>query len=115
MYGDCWSVSTFTLICAGSNTWAASKWIELTQQLPPTEEFRGTLHQRSHFYLAYLREDTGKPERTELEIGEGLRHEWVDVSDALRLMRAARPTTELGRSVKERDLWVLEVVLGMKA
>lgn len=50
---------------------------------------------------------SGKPSLTDDEIGDGLGHLWVAVEEAKRLMAAAEPTSEMGRSVRERDMYLL--------
>jgi hypothetical protein len=42
---------------------------------------------------------SGKPCLTEDEIGDGLGHVWV---------AAAEPTSEMGRSVRDRDMYLLD-------
>jgi len=69
------------------------------------EEWRNDLHQHSSCYVARLLEDTGAPELTELERAEGLRHEWLGVGEAIEVMEESRPTSELGRFIRERDLF----------
>lgn len=51
-----------------------------------------------------MTEDTGRPELTELEIAEGLKHSFGSVQGAFLLMQEAKPTSELGEFIKERDL-----------
>ncbi|UPK96922.1 hypothetical protein LCI18_007857 [Fusarium solani-melongenae] len=72
-----------------------------------TEEYRNYLHQISYCYRAQLLDKTGKPELTEEEVEDGLRHEWVPVDKALELMAAVQPTSDLGRFIKERDIFLL--------
>lgn len=73
-----------------------------------SEEWRNDLHQVSFCYVVELLEDTGVPELTELEASEGLKHRWVSIDEAIKLMRNAEPTTELGKFIKERDLFFVE-------
>ena len=40
-------------------------------------------------------------------MADGLSHEWASVKDALRQMSAVEPTSELGRFIKERDIFLL--------
>jgi 8-oxo-dGTP diphosphatase len=75
------------------------------------EEFRNDLHQISYCYVADLIEDTGLPELTELEKSEGLKHEWVPVEAVLEKMRSVQPTSELGKSIQERDIFFIEEFL----
>jgi ADP-ribose pyrophosphatase YjhB (NUDIX family) len=72
-----------------------------------TEEFRNDLHQVSYCYRAHLFDKDGKPELTEDEVADGLSHGWASVKDALQQMSAAEPTSELGRFIKERDIFLL--------
>jgi 8-oxo-dGTP diphosphatase len=75
------------------------------------EEWRHDLHQISYCYRATSVKDTGAPELTEEEIVDGLQHEWVPVSSALEKMKASQPTSELGRYIKERDIFFVETFL----
>ncbi|KAK3935960.1 hypothetical protein QBC46DRAFT_367238 [Diplogelasinospora grovesii] len=68
-----------------------------------TEEYRHDLHQISYCYCADL------PSLTADEISDRLRHSWMPVDEAKRVMAAAEPTSELGRYIKERDLYLLNV------
>ncbi|KAI0203107.1 NUDIX hydrolase domain-like protein [Astrocystis sublimbata] len=72
-----------------------------------TEEFRSDLHQISYAYIADVVEATGAPALTEEEVAEGLTYEWVPVRQALETMSAAQPTSELGRFIRERDVYLL--------
>ncbi|SPQ26238.1 6ecc5a11-14c6-4405-93b9-d2a8fe7f6783 [Thermothielavioides terrestris] len=72
-----------------------------------TEEFRGHLRQVSYCYCADLVDGSGEPALTEEEIEDGLGHLWVSVEEAKRLMSAAEPTSDFGRSVKQRDIYLL--------
>ncbi|GAB1311846.1 hypothetical protein MFIFM68171_02056 [Madurella fahalii] len=76
-----------------------------------SEEFRHHLHQFSYCYRASLLEDTGKPELTEEEVDDGLCHEWVPLDKALEIMASVEPTSELGRYIKERDIFFLAEAL----
>jgi 8-oxo-dGTP pyrophosphatase MutT (NUDIX family) len=73
-----------------------------------SEEWRNDLHQISYCFVVKLVEDTGKPEITELESQEGLTHTWLNIKDALRMMRDSQPDSELGNFIKERDLFFVE-------
>lgn len=73
-----------------------------------TEEWRNELHQISYCYAARLVEDTGAIELTEDELVDGLRHEWISMPAAIEKMKASRPTSELGRFIRERDLYFVE-------
>ncbi len=44
-------------------------------------------------------------------MADGLSHEWVSVNKALESMSAAEPTSELGRYIKERDIFLLAEAL----
>jgi 8-oxo-dGTP diphosphatase len=72
------------------------------------KEWRNDLHQVSYCYIAQLVKDTGAPALTDEEKAEGLRHEWVCVEAALGNMKEIQPTFELGRFIKERDIFFLE-------
>ncbi|KAK0724047.1 hypothetical protein B0H67DRAFT_679772 [Lasiosphaeris hirsuta] len=74
-----------------------------------TREFRGDLWQVSFCYCADLVNDNGRPSLTEGEIGDELSHEWIDVEEAMRTMARVEPTSELGRYIKERHLYLPEV------
>lgn len=76
-----------------------------------TTEYRGTLHQESHAYICTVREDTEKVELTELEASEGLAHLWCPVAEALQKMNAVEPTSDLGKFIKKRDIFLLEAYL----
>lgn len=69
-----------------------------------TKEFRNGPQQVSHCYVADLVDDSGEPALTEGEIGDG--HSWVSVRRAQRTMTVAEPTSELGRFIKERDIYL---------
>jgi 8-oxo-dGTP pyrophosphatase MutT (NUDIX family) len=73
-----------------------------------TKEFRFHLRQVSYCYVADLVDDTGEPNLSDEEIEDGLGHLWVSVEEAKRLMAAAVPTSEFGRFVKERDIYLLD-------
>ncbi|KAI1152882.1 NUDIX hydrolase domain-like protein [Nemania diffusa] len=72
-----------------------------------TEEFRNDLHQISYAYIADVVDATGQPALTEEELADGLTHEWVPVRQALDKMSGVKPTSELGRFIKERDVYLL--------
>jgi 8-oxo-dGTP pyrophosphatase MutT (NUDIX family) len=71
------------------------------------EEYRNDLHQISYCYRAEAVDKTGKPALTDEEMANGLNHEWVPLNQAVDLMTAAEPTSELGRFIKERDIFLL--------
>ena len=73
-----------------------------------TEEFRNDLHQISYCYTAHLLEDTGATSLTDDELVDGLQHEWSSVPAAIEKMRASQPASELGRFIRERDLFFVE-------
>lgn len=77
-----------------------------------TEEYRGDLHQRSYCYFARVVDKGGKPELTEDEIEDGLTHQWASVDQALAMMAAMEPTSELGRFIQERDIFLLKATVG---
>lgn len=72
------------------------------------EEFRNDLHQMSFCYEAAVIEDTGRRAITDQEEAEGLTHEWVSLDEALELMENAKPTSELGKFITQRDLFFLQ-------
>jgi 8-oxo-dGTP pyrophosphatase MutT (NUDIX family) len=72
-----------------------------------TKEFRPPLCQVSYCYVADLVDDGGEPALTEEEIDDGLGHLWVSVEEAKSVMEAAVPTSDFGRSVRERDIYLL--------
>jgi ADP-ribose pyrophosphatase YjhB (NUDIX family) len=79
------------------------------------EEYRGSLHQLSHCYHAVVLDETGRPELTEDEVADGLCHEWVPMGEALEIMAAVEPTSELGRFIKERDIFLFGEGLNSKS
>jgi ADP-ribose pyrophosphatase YjhB (NUDIX family) len=72
-----------------------------------TEEFRKDLHQISYVYIADVVDGSGKPELTEEELVDGLTHEWIPIRKALEMLGEVQPTSELGRFIKERDIYLL--------
>ncbi|KAH6652580.1 NUDIX domain-containing protein [Truncatella angustata] len=76
-----------------------------------TEEYRNDLHQFSYCYIAHLLNEAGAPALTEDELADGLVHEWIHIDKALELMSQAEPTSELGRFIKERDIFLLREAL----
>ena len=78
-----------------------------------TEEWRNDLHQTSYCYAARLVEDTGAIELTEDELVDGLQHEWISIRAAIEKMKASQPTSELGRFIRERDIYFVETYADM--
>ena len=78
-----------------------------------TEEFRNDLHQISYCYFADLVDASGKPELTAEELEDGLTHSWIPFDKALEIMTAAEPTSELGRFIRERDIYLLGEAKGL--
>jgi hypothetical protein len=72
------------------------------------EEWRNDLHQFSHCYAAHVLVDTETTALTQEEIEDGLEHIWVNADEAIELMKEAKPTSILGLSIKERDLFFVE-------
>lgn len=72
-----------------------------------TEEYRNDLHQISYCYVADVVDDSGSPSLTEDEVSDGLGHLWVSVEEAMDRMVGVEPTSELGRYIKERDVYLL--------
>ncbi|CAF9907678.1 MAG: hypothetical protein ALECFALPRED_003749 [Alectoria fallacina] len=72
------------------------------------EEYGGHLHQISYCYCAELVADTGVMALTDHEVVEGLEHVWVSVERALEMMKGCWPLTKLGKSIRERDIFLLE-------
>lgn len=73
-----------------------------------TEEYRLHIHQFSHCYLADVVRDTGVVSLTEGELEDQFTHMWVSVEEAKRLLVTAQPASVFGRSVRERDIYLLE-------
>ncbi|KAK3306790.1 NUDIX hydrolase domain-like protein [Chaetomium strumarium] len=73
-----------------------------------TEEFRFQQRQVSYCYCADLVDDSGEPALIEEEREDGLGHLWMSVDEAKKAMAAAEPSSEFGRSVKERDMYLLD-------
>ena len=63
----------------------------------------------SYCYCADLVDGSGKPTLTDDEVLDKLSHLWVPVERARELMAAAEPTSELGRYIKERDIFLLDI------
>jgi ADP-ribose pyrophosphatase YjhB (NUDIX family) len=74
-----------------------------------TEEYRNDLHQISYCYCADLVDGSGKPNLTEDEVLDKLSNSWMPADEAKKVMAAAEPTSELGRYIKERDIFLLDV------
>ncbi|UKZ65079.1 uncharacterized protein TrAtP1_006281 [Trichoderma atroviride] len=72
-----------------------------------TEEFRDDLHQISYCYIADVLDISGNPSLTEEERIDGLSHRWMPVNKALETMNLAEPTSELGRYIQTRDIYLL--------
>lgn len=72
------------------------------------EEFRNDLHQISYCYIANLEKDTEATDLSDDEVLDGLQHEWNSLNRALERMKAAEPTSELGRYIKERDIFFVQ-------
>lgn len=72
-----------------------------------TEEFRNDLHQISYCYIADVLDTSGNPSLTEEEHIDGLSHRWMPVNEALETMTLAEPTSEIGRYIQERDVYLL--------
>ncbi|KAM7213375.1 NUDIX hydrolase domain-like protein [Rhypophila decipiens] len=90
-------------------TGASIRVRQISGCIATTEEYRGTLHQMSFCYVADVIENGsggGGPNLTEDEINDGLEHLWVSVEEAKKLMSEAVPTSELGRFIKERDIYL---------
>ncbi|PTB37563.1 hypothetical protein M441DRAFT_60751 [Trichoderma asperellum CBS 433.97] len=75
-----------------------------------TEEFRSDLHQISYCYLADVLDTSGNPSLTEEERIDGLSHQWLPINKAIEAMTSAEPTSELGRYIQERDVYLLTEV-----
>jgi len=72
------------------------------------EEWRGDLHQQSFCYVARMMEDKEKTELLSVEGRDGLQIMWVEVNEAIGMMKKSKPTSELGKSVRERDLFFVK-------
>jgi len=79
--------------------------------LAMAEEWRNDLHQISFCLIGRLLEDLGATDLTEDEIADGLKHQWVTVQGAIQKMKESKPTSELGVSIRERDLFLVEEYL----
>ncbi len=55
----------------------------------------------------------GGVELTEEEVEDGLGHEWIAVGEVLTVMGGVVPTSELGRFIQERDLFLMGLGLGL--
>ena len=73
-----------------------------------TEEWMDGLHQTTYCYRGRLIEDTGMPQLGSDRMVDGLMPEWISLDGALDKMKAHQPTSQLGRFVKERDLYLVE-------
>jgi 8-oxo-dGTP diphosphatase len=85
--------------------------VSIGDYLCTIEEWRDGLHQFSYYYTAKLVEDTDVLGLTEIEAEEGLTHQWVDVGKVVEMMKGCVPTSQLGESIKERDLYFVEKYL----
>jgi 8-oxo-dGTP diphosphatase len=86
--------------------------VEVAGELIATvEEWQGDLHQISFCYAANLLQDVGSPALTEEEVEDGLKHKWVAFEKAAEEMKGAKPTSELGKFIKERDVFFVETYL----
>ena len=72
------------------------------------EERRDNLHQLSYCYQVSVIDDTGCPTLEEDEERDGLTHEFISTPDAIKEMADCQPTSDLGRSIKERDLFLIQ-------
>ncbi|EJT75309.1 hypothetical protein GGTG_05246 [Gaeumannomyces tritici R3-111a-1] len=66
----------------------------------------------SYYYLARLVDEGGRLELIEVEIEDGLTHSWASVGQALAMMAAAEPASELGRFIQERDIFLRKAAVG---
>lgn len=82
--------------------------IKVERGITATEEYRNDLHQTSFCYLTRLVEDTGTVHLTEQESNENLQHEWVWIDDAIEKLRGCQPKSELGKFIKEQDLYLVQ-------
>lgn len=70
-----------------------------------SEEWRGDLHEISFCYIAHFFEDSGSMRLTEKNMADGQEHDWVEVKTAIQKMKDSVPTSPLGASIRERDLF----------
>lgn len=81
------------------------------------EEYSYYMHQMSYCYVATVTEETGKTDLSEEEKNEGLGFQWHGVLEVLRYMFHSQPTSDLGRSIRMRDmrlLWKYAENLGLR-
>lgn len=78
------------------------------------EEWRAPWHQTSYCYVADLETTGAETSLAEDEIADGLSAEWMDVGRAKEAIREAVPTSGLGRSIRERDMFLLDVATALE-
>jgi len=64
----------------------------------------------SDFILLYCRSARGYwgiTYLTELEASEDLKHEWIGLHEAIKKREDSNPASDLGKNIKERDLFFL--------
>ncbi|KAK4139645.1 uncharacterized protein C8A04DRAFT_40561 [Dichotomopilus funicola] len=84
--------------------------IRLRRDLKYNDEFRLQQCQTSYCYVADLVSDTGRTALEEEEVEDGLKHMWVSLDEARRLVEGAVPGSEFGRSVREREMHFLREI-----
>ncbi|KAL7944574.1 NUDIX hydrolase domain-like protein [Trichoderma barbatum] len=78
-----------------------------TNCIATTEELHNNLYQISYCYLADILDATGSPSLTEEERADGLSHQWMPINKALEAIVLVKPTSELGRYIHKRDVYLL--------
>lgn len=79
------------------------------------KEYRGDLHRTSDCYCAEFLEDTGVMALTDDEVVHGLEHERLCVERVIDKIEGCEPSTEMGKSIRERDVFLLETRRNVKS
>lgn len=83
--------------------------ITVTSELGEIIEYRdeGALKQHSYYYLAKLVGEKGEPDFTEKEKARNFQIKWVDLDEAIRLIKGHETDNIFGNFIKTRDLMSL--------